>query len=221
LLSDTHCKHPAVPDGDILIHAGDLTLDGSFREIAAEGNWLRSLPHKHKVLIAGNHDILFERNQADALVALGPGIVYLQDNEVKLEGLRIYGSPWQPEFCNWAFNLERGKALERVWRKIPEGLDILITHGPPYSYLDKGLFSREGKPVHSLRERLLKNEPLGCKDLRNRIREVPPKLHVFGHIHYGYGQEWMRDRDILLVNAAQGYHLEHKPVVLDWPLVRP
>ena len=175
LISDTHGLHSkvSVPDGDILIHAGDLTNVGKAMEIAEAGEWLRSLPHKHKVVIAGNHDWGFQKDLGDALQNLGEDIVYLQDSEVTIEGLRIYGSPWQPFFCNWAFNVPRGM-LKPYWDKIPEGLDVLITHGPP-----SGILDQSAPHLHS--------ECLGDAELFEAVERVNPKVHVFGHIHGGYG----------------------------------
>lgn len=174
-LSDTHGMHAQlkVPDGDILLHAGDFTNIGSMVEFIDFNNWLRSLPHKHKVFIAGNHDFLFERNKAEDIEARvgGFGGIYLQDAEVTVNGIRIYGSPWTPQFYSWAFMLDRYGEIKEKWDKIPAGLDILMTHGPPLSILDKNNASME----------------CGCYDLGQRVLEVKPTLHVFGHIHESYG----------------------------------
>ena len=112
LVSDTHNRHAAiaVPDGDLLVHAGDATSRGTPQEVAAFNAWLLRLPHRHKVFIAGNHDFLFQQQpaQARALLAAVPGLKYLEDEETTVEGLRIWGTPWQPWFYDWAFNLPRG-----------------------------------------------------------------------------------------------------------------
>lgn len=172
LISDTHEKIAPVPSGDILIHAGDLTMMGRADKIVQAGNWLRSLPHKHKIIIAGNHDFMFERDRATALALLGPGIIYLENELVTVEGLRIYGSPVQPWFCDWAFNVHRGAPIRKFWDLIPEDLDVLITHGPPRGILDTSS---------------LKGEHCGCDDLLMAVKWKRPKVHVFGHIHGGYG----------------------------------
>src|SRR5262245_36227780 len=108
LLSDTHgrARGVAVPDADVLVHAGYLTGMGSLEEIAAEAAWLRSLPHRHKVVIAGNHDVEFQ-GDPPAARSLMTGLTYLEDSETTVAGLRFWGSPWQPWFFDWAFNLER------------------------------------------------------------------------------------------------------------------
>ena len=175
-LSDTHGLHNSVPvpKGDILLFAGDLCGPGNLWEVKRFGTWLRNLPHPHKIVIAGNHDWAFEQDRNKAAEALGEGIIYLQDSSVEVEGLKIYGSPWQPEFCNWAFNLKRGPQLEEIWSRIPQDTDILITHGPPYGILDK---TYDGRSV-------------GCQDLSARLAQLPKlKAHIFGHIHEAYGRE--------------------------------
>ncbi len=154
-----------IPDGDVFVHAGDMCRRGTLAELGVAARWLAEMPHRHKVIIAGNHDWPFVRTPAEAR-ALFAGMHYLEDDEVTLDGVRFYGSPWQPEFLGWAFNLPRGPELVAVWAKIPAGVDVLITHAPP-----AGIGDRVG-------DRLT-----GCDDLRRRIEELAPPLHVFGHIH--------------------------------------
>ena len=175
-LSDTHLRHIRheikVPPGDILIHAGDAMLEGTELEARAFFNWFGELPHRRKVYVAGNHDVIFQKNPTLARKLVPRGVDYLEDSEVSIDGLRIYGSPWQPEFCDWAFNLPRGDALRSKWNLIPDGIDILVTHGPPMGVLDMNM---EGEHV-------------GCQDLRKAVNRVKPRLHIFGHIHCGHGQ---------------------------------
>ncbi|MGE0191576.1 MAG: metallophosphatase domain-containing protein [Planctomycetota bacterium] len=170
-ISDTHGHRIDVPDGDVLIHAGDRTNVGTLRQVAAAHAWLASLPHRHKIVIAGNHDFAFEREAAQAR-ALMTGVTYLEDEQVEIEGLRIYGSPWQPRCFDWAFNKDRGADLREVWARIPEDVDILVTYGPPHGILDR---------VH-------RGEHVGCEELRCAVQRVRPRLHVFGHIHEAYGE---------------------------------
>jgi len=200
-ISDTHtqCRRVEIPPGDVLIHAGDLTGSGSLEELASEAAWLRTMPHTHKVIIAGNHDFCFERC-GEAARALCDGLIYLEDAEVTVAGLRIYGSPWQPRFFDWAFNLDRGEPLRRVWSMIPEGLDVLVTHGPP----------------RSLGDRTAAGEAVGCDDLLDATRRTAPTYHVFGHIHEGYGVH--REGSTTYVNASTvdlGYRPVNPPVVLE------
>jgi len=178
-MSDTHLCHEdrgdpwkiPVPPGDLVIHAGDGTFEGSVSEIQRWLEWFSGLPHTHKVMIAGNHDWLFERVQTLARSMLPKGVVYLQDQMVEIGGLKIYGAPWTPMFMDWAFNLDRGHRLREKWNLIPRGIDVLVTHGPPYGILDLNYHG----------------EHVGCKDLRDVIERVRPRLHVFGHIHGAHG----------------------------------
>ncbi len=204
-LSDTHNLHAQirVPDGDILIHSGDATLRGTIPEIAEFNRWLKNLPHKHKVFVAGNHDWLFETNNSTARRMLDDSIIYLQDSAVEIEGLKIYGSPWQPRFFDWAFNLVRGAELAEKWKLIPNETDILITHGPPNGILDEV-------------PRQYWVENTGCEELRKRVEIVCPKLHVFGHIHCGYGQtENFGTRFVNASNCDEEYNPTNAPVVVN------
>lgn len=173
-ISDTHGKHAKVrlPDGDVLIHAGDfMTYGDRLSEIASFNHWLSKQPHRHKVVIAGNHDLLLESDPSLARAQLTAAI-YLENSAVEIEGLHIWGSPQQPRFLDWAFNVDRGPAIRQYWNKIPTKTDILITHGPPFGILDKIAPS---------------GEHLGCEELAIAVQRVRPKLHVFGHIHGGRG----------------------------------
>ncbi len=176
-MADTHLYASDgwdVPDGDLLIHAGDLLRRGTLAELAVAARWLEGLPHRHKVVVAGNHDWCFAREPSAATAALGPSVHYLQDNGVELAGVSIWGSPWQPEFCDWAFNLPRGEALAERWAQIPARLDVLVTHGPPRGY---------GDQVGDRRE--------GCDDLLAAVDRTRPAFHLFGHIHEDGGL-WRR-----------------------------
>src|SRR2546430_16820633 len=119
-ISDTHSRHDRieVPPGDILIHAGDATMTGRMEELARFNHWLGRLPHHYKIFIAGNHDWLFEKEPtlAESLIT---NAMYLRDSAARIEGLKFYGSPWQPRFMHWAFNLARGQATGRKWDLIP------------------------------------------------------------------------------------------------------
>lgn len=204
-LSDTHNFHDqiAVPDGDILIHAGDATGRGTIDEIVNFNRWFAALPHRHKIFVAGNHDWLFETSNRYARSLLDASIHYLQDSSVEIEGLRFYGSPWQPRFFDWAFNLMRGAELAEKWKLIPDDTDVLITHGPPNGILD-------AVP----RQYFIENT--GCEELRKKVEIFRPKLHVFGHIHCGYGRE--EKFGVRFVNAAncdEEYNPTNAPIVVD------
>jgi Icc-related predicted phosphoesterase len=191
-MADTHGQHARldVPDGDILVHAGDLTGRGTRSELARVAEWLRSLPHRHKVIVAGNHDFAFQRTPEEAR-ALFHGLTYLEDEAVTLEGLRLYGSPWQPYFHNWAFNLRRGPDIDAKWQLIPEGLDVLITHGPPAGYGDLVL----RHPVYG-------EERVGCEDLLRHLGRAKPRFHLCGHIHEDRGQWQVGETRVCNVTVA-------------------
>lgn len=173
LVSDTHQRHDdlVVPDGDVLVHAGDFCRRGKEDEVARFNAWLGLRNHRHKIVIAGNHDFLFENEPAIARSLLTHA-TYLEDSGVTIDGLRFWGSPWQPRFFDWAFNLDRGAPLREKWDRIPSGIDVLIVHGPPRDVLDK----------------TWRGESVGCDDLRSAIERVRPKLFVCGHIHESYGE---------------------------------
>lgn len=174
LISDTHGYKPELPDGDILLHGGDLTSNGSVWECQKALDWLNAQPHKHIVVVAGNHDFAFEEAKSVTKTFDLGRIHYLEDSEITVEGLRIYGSPFTPLFMDWAFMVPRGEAIRKVWNDIPTGLDILITHGPPKGILD------QGAPHFN-------SEHIGCEELAVAIERVKPRLHMFGHIHGSHG----------------------------------
>lgn len=205
-ISDTHNLHRniVVPDGDVLIHAGDATVRGTESEVEDFLRWFSRLPHQHKIFVAGNHDWLYEDNNRFArLLTASFNIEYLQDSSIEIKNLKIYGSPWQPRFFDWAFNLNRGAELAEKWRLIPDDTDVLITHGPPHGILDEV-------------PRSIWTENTGCEELRARVKKICPKLHVFGHIHCGYGQ--IESSGVKFVNASicdEEYHPTNVPVVVD------
>jgi len=218
-ISDTHGQHNSIPipRGDILIHAGDLTPSGRSGEVEAAAKWLASLPHQHKVAIAGNHDLLFEGSPSQTIGLLrNAGVTYLQDAGIKLEGLSIYGSPWQPEFMHWAFNVPRG-GLSKYWDQIPSRLDILITHGPPYGILDQRSAPGKRRVVPwEDEENFVGSEHVGCKELLAAVERTKPRIHVFGHIHSSYGTT--RNEHTTFYNASicdDVYDPTHQPWVID------
>jgi len=202
VMADTHGFHDsvAVPEADILVHAGDFSMSGTLAEVSDFARWWKALPHGRKVLIAGNHDWLFQRDPALARSLL-EGSVFLEDSQAEVLGLRIYGSPWTPWFFDWAFNLPRGPDLRAKWDLIPAGVDILVTHGPPYGRGDQ---TRRG-------------EKTGCRDLLEAVQaRVKPRWHVFGHIHEDYGVT--REPCTTFVNASVcsfSYEPVNKPLILD------
>lgn len=187
LISDTHSKHNqlTLPKGDILIHAGDVSSRGNKREVKNFLNWFSKQDYKYKIFIAGNHDFFFEQENENIIQEIIPeNIIYLNDSGIEIEGIKIWGSPIQPTFFDWAFNRERGTEIKKHWDLIPNDTDILITHGPPFGILDQ----------------TVRGENVGCKELLIRVLEIKPKIHVFGHIHEAYGEA--QKHDIKFINAS-------------------
>ncbi|MCP3137123.1 metallophosphoesterase family protein [Pyxidicoccus xibeiensis] len=175
LLSDTHMRHEAleVPPCDVLIHAGDFSHRGTRPQLDAFLKWFSTREAREKVLIAGNHDFIFEQEPELArALTREAGVHYLDDEAAVIAGLRLWGSPITPRFGRWAFNRDRGPDIRAHWDRIPEGLDVLITHGPPAG----------------LGDRTFTGTAAGCEDLLVRVRQARPQLHVFGHIHEAYGE---------------------------------
>lgn len=207
-VSDTHNQHAAldVPEGDALLFAGDMCGHGDMHEVKRFCRWLRDLPHEHKVVVAGNHDWPFDPSRADLeneharRYVEWAGAHYLQDATAEVAGLTVYGSPWQPWFYDWAFNLPRdGDEIRERWAAIPDDTDVLVTHGPPLGYGDE-----------------VERGRVGCALLAERIKEVRPLLHVSGHIHEGYGVR--SDGHTRYVNASvldRWYRQVNAPVVID------
>ena len=188
-LSDTHGQHREVdvPMGDVLIHAGDfMTCGRRFAEVQSFGKWFSEQPHKYKILVAGNHDRLMESKLQLCLNEF-KGVTYLQDSGCEIKGWKFYGSPWQPWFYDWAFNVHRGQAIKKYWDKIPLDTDVLITHGPPYGILDQSI-PEERISSWSSTFVIPPSENVGCEDLLSAVNRVEPKFHFFGHIHGSYGK---------------------------------
>lgn len=176
-----------LPGGPILVHSGDVSGRGSEREIRLFLEWFSELPYAHKVLIAGNHDFFFEVASPDevaALIAEYPGITYLNESGAVIEGIKFWGSPITPYFHNWAFNRFHNE-IQKHWDLIPADVDVLITHGPPNGILDVVRYDR----TH-----------VGCPKLREKVREVKPQVHVFGHIHEGMGKH--EEDGTVFINAS-------------------
>lgn len=200
-ISDLHGEIPVLSGGDLLIIAGDLTATDKESQYDDFWRWLCYQDYEKKVVIAGNHDGFLEKNP-DWFDDCDESICYLCDSGTTFRGLKIWGSPWTPEFCNWHFMLKRGDEIAAKWALIPDDTDILVTHGPPCMILDR---------VNSPR---LQGDHVGCADLYGRIQELPNlKLHVFGHIHESYGIKI--DNGRTYVNASimtREYKPENKPI---------
>lgn len=181
-ISDTHlCQNDVIlPDGDILIHAGDLTSLGNFNEFRGVGEWFKSIKHKfkHIIIVGGNHDFSLMLNSKITLQEhFDPEVIYLQDSGIELDGVKFYGSPWCPQFYDWAFMKEEADLIPH-WNAIDDDVNVLITHTPPYGILD------ENATKHHCGSLTLYERIKGLKSLKH---------HIFGHLHHSYGQETIDD----------------------------
>lgn len=203
-VSDTHHRiknlHP--PDGDILIHAGDFSMMGRSSELTEFGNWLQlhKNRYKHRIVIAGNHDLMFEQDPTRARNFLDKQVTYLNDESITLEGIEFYGSPFSALFGGWAF-MEDEIDLAARYAHIPVTTQVLITHGPAYGILDKTL---DGLDV-------------GSTALKSRLSDLTSlRVHINGHIHESYGQ--IELNGVKHINASvvdRRYMLVNEPIVVD------
>lgn len=204
-ISDTHDHNLTkmnIPDGDILIHCGDATGRGTLKSFIEFNRQLGELPHVNKIFVPGNHDWLFEKdpNFAKNIVS---NAICLIDEDVSFNGIKFYGSPWQPEFCNWAFNLPRGEKLREKWNCISDTTDVLITHSPPFGILD--MFHEDFKEKH-----------VGCEQLLLAVNRIKPKVHAYGHIHFSNGE--FKNENTHFINASicsEQYKPINKPIVVE------
>lgn len=185
VLSDTHgvFNNLTVPEGDILIHAGDLTSFGNIDQVEQGIAFLESLPHEYKLFVPGNHDFPFEE-KLYAVEKFMKTVIYLQDKDITIKGIKFYGTAWQPPFGNMAFNIDSEAERAEKWKLIPDDTEFLITHTPPFNILDG---------INAFRH-------VGCKALTERVGQIQPKVHVFGHIHEAYGS--VEQNGTLSVNAS-------------------
>lgn len=200
-ISDTHSVHRklSLPPCDLLIHAGDFTNAGRFSEVEDFVKWLANHGQiKHKVIIAGNHDI-FCQNNSEVVEDLCKtyNIHYLNQSGVEIMGKYIWGSPYTPEFGHgWAFQLKRDSGSGKLtckehWKQIPDRTDIVVSHGPPLGVAD------EVDDMYDANNRIC----VGDLGLLARLKVVRPKYHICGHIHGGFGVH-ATDFDTIVVNAA-------------------
>jgi len=211
-ISDTHGKHRQLDlskyPADVLIHAGDWTAgrDLGLSETKDFLEWLSKQPHNEKLLIAGNHEIQIEADIEKflQLIARYPNTTYLQDNEITIDNIKFYGSPYSNEFCNWAF-MEEDDKLEKIWSYIPNDTNILITHGPAYMTNDKVAHAYNRDPH------------VGSKSLQNRKLELQNlKLHISGHIHEAYGIEHTPACINICPSVVnERYQLVNEPIVIE------
>lgn len=209
-ISDTHgafLEHLNLPDGDVLLHAGDMSFKGTIPEMTAFNEYCGKVKHKYSYGIhacPGNHELGVEANES-LHKSIATNYNLLIHDAVDIAGIKFFFSAYQPTFFNWAYNLDRGQAIKQKWDEIPNNTNVLITHGPTYGKLDK----------------TPRGEQVGCVDLYNRIMQLPDiKLHVCGHIHSAYGI-YESLSGIWYANASicdEKYHPHPRALVFDYDL---
>lgn len=209
-ISDTHSYHRkiSIPDGDVLIHCGDITWRGELPIIEDFSIWLKGLPHPNKLIIFGNHELGFEFGYKRPLaidMIKKAGAVYLEDSGIEINGVKFWGSPIQPFFHAWEFNRHRGADIVKHWDLIPYDTNVLITHGPPAHIRDEAPRDFGGY------------ENVGCKDLLNKIDNLSNlKAHIFGHIHAGYGTKQIaRCTFVNASSCTEAYNPINAPIVIE------
>ncbi len=203
LCSDLHGEFPVLPNGDFLILGGDLGPNlRSIQEDVKWFNenffpWLEKQPHRHKIIIAGNHDFAFEQKLDD--LKFPDSVFYLADSSATIGGIKFHGSPRTPQFGEWAF-MDSENCLRYYWERIPSDTEVLITHGPPHGIRDE--VPRRKMDFSSVPPKVnVVIDNAGSKTLRERLSDLHNlKLHVFGHIHEGYGKSF--DGKVWYVNAS-------------------
>lgn len=194
-ISDTHNKFINLPEGDILVHAGDMTARGSNFELCEFAVWFekQKAKFKYRIFIAGNHDFGLQVHKQAMLTFFDRGAIYLEHQAVEVEGIKFFGSPYTPIFFNWAF-MEEDNKLKSYWDKISEDTQVLVTHGPPFSVLDK----------------TARGDQAGSHTLLERVKKLPKlKAHIFGHIHeQGGKKETINNIDFYNVSVLDEHYKE-------------
>ena len=204
-IADTHGLHwdlLDLPIGDVLVIAGDVTNVGDPKDLISFNRWIGTHPHPHKLIVPGNHDFCFEENYGLCEDICTEAKILL-DSAFTIEGVNFYGTPQQPHFYSWAFNIKQREKRKEYFDRIPKNTDVLITHAPPYGILDK--INENSK------------DSLGDVALQERINELPNlKLNVFGHIHGGYGRVKIGNTEFINCSIAdERYGLVNAPIVVD------
>ncbi|TDI96961.1 MAG: metallophosphoesterase [Deltaproteobacteria bacterium] len=204
-ISDTHLEYLKmdIPDGDVFIHAGDIDVyDAS--GLSMFNGWLGKLPHKHKLVIGGNHDSFLVGNY-NLVQAMLTNAKYLENEQYIIDGVKFWGSPITPTFNDWHFMADRGDDIKQYWDMIPDETDVLITHGPPQGIMDVPSLPSGNKGEH-----------VGCWDLMQAINRVKPKVHLFGHIHEQKDTQFKHGVWFYNVGVLDEYYvLTEKATVID------
>lgn len=206
-ISDTHGDHERLdlPPGDVLVHAGDLSAHGKDAETQAFMRWFGHQDYRYRICVAGNHDSFVEQQtEKAASYATENGVTLLNDSGCDVNGVRFWGSPITPRFYHWSFMRDPGEPIEQHWRMIPADTQVLITHGPPFGIMDQ-VNRDDGSKEHT-----------GCPSLLDRLAQVKPKVHIFGHIHECHGQHVTEDVNYYNVSSMnEHYQIAHGAVIID------
>lgn len=191
-ISDTHgydLDTIDMPDGDLLLHAGDFTGRGELGYIQKFSEQVNDYDYDNTIVIAGNHDFCFKNDlEVRAKEIIEENCIYLQDSSVTINGYKIYGTPWSSQFGSWAF-MDVEEKLYVKYKKIPDDTDIILSHGPPYGINDKVARTPADGDRH-----------VGSKELKNRVERIEPEAVVYGHIHEAHGRETVDE--IKYINAS-------------------
>jgi Icc-related predicted phosphoesterase len=210
-LSDSHGLHDSVvvPKSDLLVHTGDFCNQGTLQDVIAFAKWFSKQEADCKVCVAGNHDLYCEQSYSTVERIFAEfGINYLENSSIEYKGFNIYGTPYTPVFFDWAYMFPREEMYDKVWSKVPDNTNILLTHGPMKGCLDKVLkkYANEDDDFH-----------VGCTGMLQRVKELKElELIVCGHIHSGYGVQMLsnlyHDRELLTVINASICNEKYRPL---------
>ncbi len=203
-VADTHraFEKLKVPDGDVFIQAGDIDVY-NVSDAIRYNKWLGRLPHKHKLIVGGNHDQWLAENTMDYKRSVLSNGTYLENSGVEIDGVKFWGSPITPTFNDWFFMADRGESIARYWDLVPEDTDVIITHGPPKNILDAA-------------PRGCWFDYVGCEDLLKKIKRIKPKIHFFGHIHFSAGIEEKHGVKFCNVSVMdEKYQVVNKPTEVE------
>lgn len=204
-------------DIEVIICAGDFSSNNinfySFLE------YFNSFNVKNKIIVAGNHDIdLTNQNSSmNKHIMKEMNIIYLEDSEVIIDGIKFYGTPWTPTFMNWAF-MKDDLELSNIFDNIPEDTDVLISHGPPYGILDETkIIEKKRKSIYNnfdykIKETIKSVGSISLLEEVNKRKNI--KYHIFGHVHTGYGYKNIENKNFYNVSLLNDFYKFQNPPTL-------
>lgn len=213
-ISDAHGKwnKVVIPECDLLISAGDYSFNGEDHMVRDFHKWMNKQPAKHKISVQGNHEKRVESNfilSKQMAEEACPGVHFIDEGPIDIENIKIWCSAITPFFFNWAWNRHPGQEIQKHWDRIPNNIDILVTHGPVYGLLDGVPYFDQTSGEMSIRH-------CGCKQLFNKTMMIAPKVHVCGHIHEGYGETVFGNTKFINASICDAeYRPVNKPIVFE------